>query len=49
MRVAGGGVRVDPSALVSAGAIEVDKGGQVESEHVRSTPVDLAHEAWWWD
>jgi hypothetical protein len=44
-----GGVRVDPSALVTTAAIQTDREGRVESEHVRSTPTDLAPDAWWWD
>ncbi len=44
-----GGVRVDPAALVSAGAIEVDRYDALGSQHSTAEPEELPLEAWWWD
>jgi len=45
-----GGVRVDPAAIVTSQAIEVEGYGPLSSQHSAAVPKELLPlEAWWWD
>jgi hypothetical protein len=45
-----GGVRVDPTGLVTSQAIEVEGYGGLSSQHSTAVPKEaLPLEAWWWD
>ena len=46
---ASGGVRVDPSPLVSSDAIETEGNGPLADSHHAATPKELQPDAWWWD
>jgi len=44
-----GGVRVDPSRLVSAGALQPDSTGELKQRRAEQHAPRLPPEAWWWD
>jgi len=44
-----GGVRVDPTELVSARAVQVDRSDTLRKQRGTAAPKPLAPEAWWWD
>jgi hypothetical protein len=44
-----GGVRVDPSALVTSSAVRLDEDGRVAARHKAAAPKSLPSDAWWWD
>ena len=44
-----GGVRVDPAALVTTGAIETDRYGTLKESRSTAEPGQMPIEAWWWD
>ncbi len=43
-----GGVRIDPTPLVAAGAVQVDRYGELR-ERRAAAPRELPVDAWWWD
>jgi hypothetical protein len=43
-----GGVRVDPNPLVAAGAVQVDRYGELRDRR-GSAPREMPAAAWWWD
>jgi hypothetical protein len=44
-----GGVRVDPTSLVSREAIQTERYGPLGETLHAAVPKDLAPGAWWWD
>jgi len=46
---ASGGVRVDPTPLVTSDAIETEGSGPLGDSHHAAAPGEMPPEAWWWD
>jgi len=46
---ASGGVRVDPTPLVTAGAMETESDGAIAGRRAAAAARSLPADAWWWD